>query len=265
MDYSTAIHHMIPFILEIYEKNKQESENILNKFVKDYPNEKVTCAKGCGACCYFPIIPATAGEAFVLLNRLLAEGFELNILAEKLFHYVEKYISFAKDNERLPLLDIDQKKFLSAKLPCPFFEKNSNSLFAGHCGIFTIRPLICGFYNSVDSVKLCEQKLPHRSIETVVHKGSLTQDSIREFERKTFGRSTIGHLPLLLASLCTQEGLQSFLKVCHLTELDLEKEYAQEINDFSLYAEMLNSIGYNISENDLLALEQAQSEMIKDD
>lgn len=264
MDYSNAIQYLIPFILEQYNLHDKEALKITSDFLKEHPNEKVSCVKGCGACCHFPLVPVTAGEAFVLLNRLLAEGFELKELAEKLFLYVEKYIEFSTDNGRLPFLDSDQKKFLSKSLPCPFFVKKENSFFAGYCGIFGMRPFICEFYNSIDSPKLCEQKSSHRSIEGIVKKGSIAQDTLREFERKIFGRSTIGHLPLLLAALCTQEGLEYFLNEKHLTEIELQEEFAQGIHDFSLYAEMLSSIGYTIGENDILALEQAQFEMAND-
>ena len=264
MEYSAAIQHFIPFIMEKYVSHEKEATKTTNEFLKQFPSEKLSCVKGCGACCYFPLIPVTAGEAFVLLNRLLAEGHNLQELAEKLFQYAENYFNFSKSNERLPFLNSDQKKFLTQKLPCPFFVKESESHFAGHCGIFAMRPLICEFYNNIDSPKLCEQKLSHRSIEFVVKKGSLLQDEIRDFERKIFGRSTLGHLPLLLAALCTTEGLEYFLTEKHLTEIELKEEYAQGINDFSLYAEMLNSIGYLIGEKDLLALEKAQLEMAKD-
>lgn len=264
MDYSEAIQYLIPFVIEQYNFHDKENKKMTSKFLNDHPNEKISCVKGCGACCHFPLVPITAGEAFVLLNRLLAEGFELKALAEKLFAYVKKYFKFSKDNGKLPFLNSDQKKFLTKHLPCPFYVKESGSVFSGHCEIFNMRPLICEFYNSIDSPKLCEQKLSHRSIEQVIKKGSITQDTLREFERKIFGRSTIGHLPLLLASLCTKEGLKHFLTEKHLSELELQKEYAQEIHDFSLYVEMLDSIGYELGENDLTALEQAQSEMIKD-
>jgi Fe-S-cluster containining protein len=263
MDYSKAISHLIPFILEKYENFELDAENATNHFLEQNPSEKIACTKGCGACCYFPLVPITAGEAFVLLNRLLAEGIDLNQLAEKLFLYAEKYFENAYENNALPFKDSDQKKFLTKKLPCPFFVKEEKNEFSGHCGIFGLRPLICGFYNSIDSPKLCTQKLSHRSIEQTVGLGSLTQDSIRDFERKTFGRSTLGHLPLLLAALCTKEGLEAFLNEVPLSDEELKEEFAEGVHDFSLYTEMLKSIGYEIGENDLLALEEAQSEMIK--
>jgi Fe-S-cluster containining protein len=264
LNYSSAIQLLIPFVMEQYEAHKKETTKTTNEFLNQFPNEKLSCIKGCGACCHFPLVPVTVGEAFVLLNRILAEGFELKNLAEKLFTYVEKYFDFSKNNGRLPFLESDQKNFLAEKLPCPFFVKENNSIFSGHCGIFEMRPFICEFYNSIDSPKLCEQKLSHRSIEKVITQGSNAQDNLREFERKIFGRSAIGHLPLLLAALCTKEGLEAFLNENHLTEIELQEEYAQDIHDFSLYVEMLNCIGYSISENDLLALEQAQSEITKD-
>ncbi|APJ02495.1 YkgJ family cysteine cluster protein [Silvanigrella aquatica] len=264
MEYSTAIQHLIPFVMTKYETHEHAASQKTAEFLASQTSEKLGCTKGCGACCHFPLVPVTAGEAFVLLNRVLAEGTPLEELAKKLFHYVEKYFNFVQSKGRLPFLDRDQKKFLAQLLPCPFFVKENTSQFAGHCGIYGMRPLICEFYNSIDSPKLCEQKLGHRSIEAVIMNGSHIQDNLRDFERKLLGRSTLGHLPLLLAALCTQEGLQCFLEEKHLTDEELKEEFAQEIHDFSLYAEMLNSIGYSLSENDMKALEEAQSEMMRD-
>lgn len=126
-----------------------------------------------------------------------------------------------------------------------------------------MRPLICEFFNSLDSPKKCQTKLEHRSLETTNEIGSYTQDEIREYERKIFGRSTLGHLPILLAALCTQEGLAAFLAEKHLTTVELQEEYADAVNDFSLLTDMLASLGYNVTEKDIIALEEAQSEMIK--
>ncbi len=263
MDYKTAVEKLIPFILSKYENFQKEVDASVTEFTQKFPKEKISCMKGCGACCHFPLVPVTMGEAFTLLNRLLAEGFDLQSLAQKLFDYSHDYFKFAQENETLPFKDADQKKFLKLKKPCPFFVKEEGNQFAGHCGIFAMRPLICEFFNSLDSPKKCQTKLEHRSLETTNEIGSYTQDEIREYERKIFGRSTLGHLPILLAALCTQEGLAAFLAEKHLTTVELQEEYADAVNDFSLLTDMLASLGYNVTEKDIIALEEAQSEMIK--
>lgn len=263
MDYKTAIEKLIPLILNKYEKFQVEAAQSVTSFTKKFPTEKIACTKGCGACCHFPLIPVTMGEAFTLLNRLLAEGYDLQVLAQKLFDYSNEYFAFAKDNGALPFKDADQKKFLKLHKPCPFFVKEDGNQFSGHCGIFEMRPLICEFFNSLDSPQKCQLKLPHRSLETTNEIGSNLQDEIREHERKFLGRSTLGHLPILLAALCTQEGLTAFLTEKYLTEEDLKEEYAEAINDFSLYIDSLASLGYQITEKDIIALEEAQSEIIK--
>ncbi|KAB8030836.1 YkgJ family cysteine cluster protein [Fluviispira multicolorata] len=263
MDYKTAITQLIPFIDNIYTEYDEASKISLKEFQIDFSNEKITCQKGCGACCHFPIIPVTAGEAFVLLNKLLATGYDLNSLAEMLFKYKDEYFKFTKKNGKLPITNSDQKLFLKENIPCPFLLKKDSSIHSGSCGIFDFRPLICDFYNSIDSPKLCELKLEHRSIESIASNGSVAQDKIREFERNLFGRSSIGHLPLLLASFCTQNGLNSFLTIKKLTADELSEEYAQELNDFSLYHELLSSIDYILTEKDILAIEEAQSDLMK--
>ncbi len=263
MDYKSAVEKLIPYVLNKYDSYQKEAQLAVTNFSQKFPKEQITCAKGCGACCHFPMVPITLGEAFVLLNRLLAEGYDLQTLAAKLFEYSSKYFDFAKDLGTLPFKDQDQKKFLNLKIPCPFFVKEEGNQFSGHCGIFTMRPLICEFFNSLDSPAKCQLKQPHRSLEITNEIGSNIQDEIREYEKKLFGRSTIGHLPILLAALCTKDGLESFLTEKHLTSEEIKDEYADAVNDFSLYIELLASLGYQISEKDILALEEAQSEIIK--
>ena len=41
----------------------------------------------------------------------------------------------------------------------------------------------------------------------------------------------------------------------------MHQEYAQELHDFTFYAELLGAIGYTLTERDILALSQAQKEI----
>ncbi|RDB37335.1 hypothetical protein [Spirobacillus cienkowskii] len=264
MEYSLAVQKFIPFILNLYQEQKKQIEQNTTQFIQKYPNEAKSCQKGCGACCHFAMIPVTIGEAFVLLNQLIVDGHNLKELSECLFSYVDKYFKIANKIGNLPLTEKDQKNFLLEALPCPFFRQDTpNQPMVGHCGIFEIQPSICIFYHSIDSPELCAQKKPHRTIDTVMQKGFSMQNELQIFERKELGRSAIGHMPLLLAALCTTEGLNIFLQEKPLSAAELKQEYAQELHDFTFYAELLGAIGYTLSERDILALSQAQKEIEK--
>jgi Fe-S-cluster containining protein len=262
MEYSLAVQKFIPFVLELYEKQKTEIEQNTTQFTQKYPNEAKSCKKGCGACCHFAMIPVTISEAFVLLNQLIVEGQNLKELSEQLFSYVAKYFKIANKIGNLPITEKDQKNFLAEALPCPFFRQEApNQTMVGHCGVFEIQPSICIFYHSIDSPALCAQKKPHRTIEAVMQQGFNMQNELQNFERKILGRSALGHMPLLLAALCTTDGLNTFLQEKPLSAAELHQEYAQELHDFTFYAELLGAIGYTLTERDILALSQAQKEI----
>jgi len=221
---------------------------------------RVTCTKGCGACCHFPVIPATAGEAFIVLARLLAEGESLENLRSKFIPYASRYLEHARRNGSLPLTDEQQRLFLSEKLPCPLFVSTPEAgPLGGHCGIFNARPFICDFYHSLESPELCLLKRPHASYSDITERGHEALDTLRHEERRIFGRSTLGHLPLLLAALLTEDGMNTFLTV---VKPSAEEENIQDIEDFGLYMELIGCLGYRWGEGEWDSLAKAQSEVL---
>ena len=224
----------------------------------------IQCTKGCGACCHFPLISATAGEAFVVLVKLLGAGETPSSLSERLSPYAERYFQFANRQGGLPFTQDRQGAFLAEKLPCPFLVK-TDSDWAGHCGIYKARPNICESYHSTDHPSLCAKKLPHGMIDSLLERTDETVAEIRHAERSVFGRSALGHFPLLLLSLLTNAGLQAFLKETDLVaEADEQGNEdwatAQHMADFDLFVELMESIGYSISTNDIQNLIEAQKE-----
>jgi hypothetical protein len=126
-----------------------------------------------------------------------------------------------------------------------------------------MRPLICSYFHSLDNPTLCEKKESHRTYAPAISIGENAVDEIQTFERIILGRSTLGHLPLLLAAMSHTEGQEAFLKTdFHNDETaKLPPEEAQWSYDFDLYIELLRAAGYNITESDIHSLLKAQEEM----
>lgn len=250
MKFSEATELLLPFVDALYEEYENSAKSKLGS---------TTCFKGCGACCHFPIVPATAGEAFVLLGRLLATGKSIDELHVKFFKYVEVYRTHIKENEGMPFTDAQQRAFLSKKLPCPLFIKDGKSTFSGHCSVFGARPLICEYFHSTDSPTLCESKSKHGAYESVMNLGDEAVETVRIYERTHFGRSALGHLPLLLAALTTQNGLEKFLDVKRQDSENWDAELQSEL-DFEFYRELLSCVGIEMTVRDIESLLEAQQE-----
>lgn len=260
MNFVEALEHLLPVIDNVHERWSRDRDRMMSKHQENPEIPRVTCTKGCGACCYFPIIPATAGEAFVLLARLLAEGRTMEDLHNQLMPYARRYISRAQRENSLPLNDAQQRAFLQERLPCPLFVSTpEKGALAGHCGVFGVRPQICDFYHSLEDPGLCLLKKPHASFTDISERGHDSIEEIRQAERAIFGRSALGHLPLLLAALLTEDGLATFLTPVEAVN---DEENAQDIRDFGLYIRLLESLGYAWSEGDWESLAKAQEEVI---
>ncbi len=260
MNFVKALEYLLPAVDAVHARWTTDRDVLFAKHNAHAESPRVTCTKGCGACCHFPLIPATAGEAFVLLARLLAEGQSLEELHGKFSPYARRYLEAARQSGSLPLTDDQQRRFLKEKLPCPLFVSTpEDGPMAGHCGVFEIRPLICDFFHNLESPELCLLKKPHGSFTDVMERGHDALDEIRIAERRIFGRSALGHLPLLLAALMTDAGMKTFLTTANP---DLGEENSQDIADFGLYLELISCLGYQWSDGEWTSLAKAQSEVI---
>lgn len=259
MNFVKALECLLPVVDGVHARWVEDRNHLLARHSQHPESPAITCTKGCGACCHFPIIPATGGEAFVVLARMLAAGESLEDLQGRFLPYARKYLENSRKSGSLPLTDEQQRLFLKEKIPCPLFISTpEQGPLAGHCGIFDIRPMICDFFHSLESPELCLLKKPHASFSDVMERGHVALDEIRIEERKIFGRSVLGHLPLLLAALMTQSGMNAFLTVVKPGD----EENAQDIEDFGLYIELIGYLGYQWSDGEWSSLAKAQAEMI---
>jgi hypothetical protein len=278
MNFSEALESLIPYMDDVYDRWAAEAKQLRGSLAATNPEARITCTKGCGACCHFPLVPVTAGEAFVLLARLLASGRDLEELSALFREYASAYFAACRDWGGLPFTDDRQTRFLARKLPCPLFVKTppppeatpAMAGLGGHCGAFEARPMICDYFHSTESPALCVAKKPHGSFTQVVQRGEAAVEEIRNVERALFGRSAIGHLPLFLAALCTRQGMELFLEEYELTPEQVAEDEAEETRgeghgqhaaDFEFYIALMECAGYLVTAEDLHNLIAAQEGM----
>jgi Fe-S-cluster containining protein len=262
MEFSEALQTLLPLMDDVYDRWLLDARQLQEGLAKSHPESKVTCAKGCGACCHFAVVPVTAGEAFVLLARLLASGETITELSTRFSMYAESYFKTCEKWGGLPFTEDRQSQFLTQKIPCPLLVTEpyaSSGGLGGHCGVFASRPLICDYYHSLESPSLCAAKKPHASFSNVFERGESAIEEVRAFERSIFGRSAIGHLPLLLAALCTAKGMALFLEPYQLSSQQLAAGAdGQHEADFELFDGLLEAAGYQLKAADLHNLIEAQ-------
>ncbi|MEY4065279.1 MAG: hypothetical protein RIR26_1487 [Pseudomonadota bacterium] len=259
MNFVDALACLLPVVDGVHARWTADRDALFDQNLRHPESPKVSCAKGCGACCHFPIIPATAGEAFVVLAKLLAEDKPLEELQKQFLAYARRYLEHSRRAGSLPLTDEQQRLFLREKLPCPLFTATpTTGALGGHCGIFSSRPLICDYFHSLEAPELCLQKQPHASFSNIMERGEGAIDEIRSAERELFGRSALGHFPLLMAALLTDTGMKTFLTV---ERADPNEENSQDYLDFGLYLELLRCLGYEWQEGEWTSLAKAQSEV----
>lgn len=257
MNFALMLEQLLPVVDDIYDRWTADARALNNALPAEI---KITCFKGCGACCHFPVVPVTMGEAFILFNHLLAAGYSTTRLqAMFISGYSNRYFDFARKVESLPFDATRVRLFMKEALPCPLFERTptQENPLSGHCTAFSVRPLICDYFHSTDSPELCFRHKPHGTLTHIIQRGIDAVDELRAFERKHFGWSVLIHLPLALAVLCTQAGLD-FVTSHRIQALESEDE--QSLYEFQLFAKMMSFLGYKLGESDLKSLQIAQDE-----
>ena len=217
----------------------------------------VTCSKGCGACCHYGLISSSSIEAFGVVVAWVGQAKPLGELARLCDEYVRGYRSFIERNGHAPFSLTARRKFMLEKLPCPLFIKGSEP-WQGHCGFYEHRPLICSYFHSLDVPSKCSLILPHSLEPGVVQSGDQEAEFLRDVERQTFGKSALGHLPLLIAALTTAEGMSAFLRVEDRESVSNPDD--QSLFDFYFLEELYAAVGIELGKSDYEDLGRSQKE-----
>lgn len=226
------------------------------------PDAQITCEKGCGACCFFPLVPASAGEAFLAINRQLAAGVPMPELKARCDAYATRYLDAARAAGGFPFTEAQRAALFALRLPCPLLARAAETDLGGACAAYPDRPFICDYYHSLDNPFRCALKAPHRSFQPLHERGELALDEQREAERALFGRSALGHLPLLMAALLEPRGIALFLMRVEVEPgVNASRAEAEALLDFQFYAELLGVLGYEVTDADIASIARAQDEL----
>jgi Fe-S-cluster containining protein len=137
--------------------------------VRKNPSQKrVSCAKGCSACCRAQPVPVTPPEAYALWKlvealpepkrRGVRQRFREN--AERLEQNgMKAFFLREKAAESREAARAAVERYFALGLVCPFLEKDA-------CGIHPVRPFVCRQYLVTSSPELCNDPL-HQPVEVV--------------------------------------------------------------------------------------------------
>ncbi len=123
--------------------------------------KRVSCAKGCSACCRAQPVPVTPPEAYALarlVERLpepsgarVRAGFAANVerLREAGLYetYMQRDPAMTRDEAR-----VIARRYMALKLTCPFLVNDA-------CSIYAERPFTCRQYLVTSPPKLCDAPL----------------------------------------------------------------------------------------------------------
>jgi Fe-S-cluster containining protein len=121
---------------------------------------KITCSKGCGACCSSFLVPMTVPEALRLIEDLQALPQRERRRLEPLFLQAEKKLAESDLAGQMASLDPNdpastaQQRELAGKwwsenrFPCPLLADNA-------CGLYRSRPIPCREFLALSDPKCC--------------------------------------------------------------------------------------------------------------
>lgn len=184
---------ILPFLNEL-------DDRLIDASVKhvESQGEKVSCAKGCSACCRRQPVPVTPPEAYalsLLVERLpeprrteVRQRFQENVRALEAAGLAEVYL------HRDPNVTREQARAVAIRyhslgLVCPFLEDDA-------CGIYFERPLVCRQYLVTSPASLCTNPLenPVRTVPIAIRPVS----AVLAVASQTIGRPQFT-VPLALA------------------------------------------------------------------
>lgn len=143
---------------------------VIDRAVQDHetPQRRVTCAKGCSACCEAQPVPVTPPEAYALTKLVdrLPPARQAGVKA-KFAAAVERVRDaglldvYLGDRQTLSRADAREvaMRYFSLKIVCPFLVDRA-------CSIYTERPFVCRQYLVTSPPALCSDPLTN-SVEPV--------------------------------------------------------------------------------------------------
>jgi Fe-S-cluster containining protein len=109
---------------------------------------KVSCKRGCGACCYQYV-------SIVFIEALLIGEFIVRLWSKE---EVDQTLEALDEHTRLMHHDTD--RYFFDRRPCPFFVPGEGQ-WAGECGIYNVRPMVCRTQFVVSDPVLCAPERPY--------------------------------------------------------------------------------------------------------
>ena len=158
--------------------------------------EKVSCTKGCGACCR-QAVPLAEIEAYNIAELVESMPDERRVVIEKRFetawrHFVEigwferldNCLTAPETREKVVL------EYFYEGIPCPFLEDES-------CSIHESRPLVCREYLVTSPAENCSAPSPEtiRMIEQPIK----VSNTVRKITNSSNLNKSVNFVPLVLA------------------------------------------------------------------
>jgi len=145
--------------------------------------ERVTCAKGCSACCRIQLVPVTPAEAHAILRLVEAmpeprrgeiqARFADRVERLEAAGLLEKYQESSEQGREMLL------QYLDLGLVCPFLEDDA-------CSIYEQRPFACRQYLVTTPKELCATPLtsPVKSVPTIFVPATALLETAEELSGK---------------------------------------------------------------------------------
>lgn len=178
--------------------------------------ERVSCSKGCSACCRSQPVPVTPPEAYalwLLVSQLpeprqteIRNQFAVNVAALRAAGLVDRYLDRPRTlrvEDAIPIA----RAYFALGLDCPFLSDHA-------CSIYTERPFVCRQYLVTSPVAMCSNPFdePVRGVPTAVRFAHAMLDTGEAFLK--ISQETI---PLALA-----------LEYVEMHKAELEQEFPAE-------------------------------------
>ncbi len=153
---------------------------------------KVSCKRGCGACCYQYV-------SISFIEALLIGEFVVRLWTKE---RVDKALEDLDAHTHL--MHHDTERYFFDRKPCPFFVHGEGK-WAGECGIYNVRPLVCRTQFVVSDPALCA---PERVYDChIIETRALTLSVMRRITCEDATLATQGPLSMMVAEAirCVRE------------------------------------------------------------